>query len=352
MQQYKIRNSSVELLRILAMLSIVSVHYWTCLQTQQCLEGQGFTSVVFDLLFQLMDYGVNIFVIITGYYMASATSVKLRKVFDLLWDIAFYGALLFCCSVLIGINCFSYSTLVKSIFPILGGLRWFVKAYVILYLLIPFINKTLLNITSKQHLVLIGLLLVLFSIWPFVLPFPPMDDYGFSFNHFIVLYIIISYFRLHVKDISVIRCWRIFILSSLIIWLLGHINVSISILATMKVMALAHNSPFKIAACISLFFIFLNHNWYNKYINYLATGAFAVYVIHGEFNIMQWIFETLFDGKLYQNGWIWLPHWLLTIILIYIICFILNLFVKQTIGRLFGKLFDKIKYLNLKIQIE
>lgn len=345
------RNSSVEVLRIIAMLSIVSVHYWSCLNTKQNLKGQGLSYELFLILNQLMEYGVNIFVIITGYYMATTKSINLRKVFDLLWDIAFYGSIMFFFSIAIGINSFSLSGLIKSIFPIMGGLRWFVKAYIILYLLIPFINKALQNITYSQHLTLIGVLLALFSFWPFMLPNPPMDDYGFSYNHFIVLYVIASFFRLHKNDIPLRWSWIVFITSSLLIWGLIHLNISLPVISTMKLMVLAHNSPIKIAACFSIFLIFLKCNWENKFINLLAASAFSVYVIHGDFNTMQWMFETLFHGKDFQLGWIWIFHWGFTIITIYLACFVINNIVKHTIGNIFGRLFDKVAILNSKIKV-
>lgn len=345
------RNSSIELLRIIAMLSIVSVHYWSCLKTQQNLKDQGFSYEIFLILNQLMEYGVNIFVIITGYYMATAKSISIRKAFDLLWDIALYGSIMFFISIAIGINSFSLSGLIKSIFPIMSGLRWFVKAYIILYLLIPFINKVLQNITSKQHLILIGILLALFSFWPFILPNPPMDDYGFSYNHFIVLYIIASFFRLHKNDVPLRWSWTIFIISSLLIWGLIHLNISLPIFSTMKTMALAHNCPIKIAASFSIFLIFNKYNWHNKSINILAASAFSVYVIHGDFNIMQWMFETLFHGKEFQQGWGWIFHWGFTIIMIYLICFVINNLVKKTIGTILCRIFDKVAILNLKIKV-
>ena len=344
------RNSAIEFLRILSMLTIVGVHYWGACHTTEIIERNDNSYMVLKMLQVLCSYGVDIFVIITGYYMIGRTFVNIRKVFDLIWEIAFYGAILYCLSIQIGINTFTLPGLIKAVFPFLIGLRWFVKAYIILFLLIPFINKVLNAIDKKAHLSLASILLILFSLWPFILPYPPMDDYGFSFNNFIVIYVIAAYIRKYVYEYDVKWCVWAFFISTLLSYFLMVLPDGGGIFSIMKVMVLAHNSPLQIVACFSLFMLFLKMEWHNRYINMLAASAFSVYVIHGEFNIMQWMFAILFRGNQFQYGWVWLLHWFGTILIVYIVCFIIDSIVKSTILRIFSICFDECKYLNLTIK--
>lgn len=345
------RNSSVELLRIFSMLTIVGVHYFEACQTEKLLRvgGGELSYELYELINLLFSYGVNIFVIITGYYMVSRTEVNLRKAFDLLWQIAFYGCILFGVSIVTGLQNFSLPGLVKSIFPILFNLRWFVKAYIILYLFIPFINVAINNISRIQHKSLIIILVVLFSIWPFILPYPPMDDYGFSYNHFVVLYVIAAYLRKYVTEIQTKTCCTYFIVSTILLYGLLHIDTQIPILSTMKVMALAHNSPIKLVACFSLFLMFAKVEWHISWVNTIAVSAFAVYVIHGDFNTMHWMFTSLLRGDSYQYSWLWLPHLVVTLLLIYVSCFAIDYVYRNSIGKCFNWLFDKMSFLNFKI---
>lgn len=346
----KSRNSSIELLRILSMLTIIGVHLFGACKTEYFLASGGKVSYEFFSFVKLLfSYGVNIFVIITGYYMVNRNEVSIRKAFDLLWQISFYGAILFGVSLAIGINTFSFAGLTKSLFPILGGLRWFVKAYIILYLLIPFINVALNNISQTQHKSLIVILVILFSIWPFILPYPPMDDYGFSYNHFVVLYVISAYLRKYITEIRTTVCCVLFLTSTLLLFGLMHIDTQLPIISTMKEMVLAHNSPIKLVACFSLFMIFAKAEWYANWVNTLAASAFAVYVIHGDFNTMGWMFTRLLRGVDFQCGWMWLPHLAATLFVVYFSCFVIDWLVRSSIAKCFNNLFDRIKILNIKI---
>ena len=343
------RNSSVELLRILSMLTIVGVHYWGCCGTLDKISPKDSSYEVMKVLELLFSYGVNIFVIITGYFMIDRMEVNFRKAFDLLWQIAFYGSILFFVSVAISINSFSLGGLLKSIFPILGGLRWFVKAYIILYVLAPYINRLLNSTSQKSHRLLIVILCLLFSVWPFLLPYPPVDDYGFGYSNFIVLYVIAGYLKKYVQQIHVGKCLAFFVVSSSLLFFLMHVETNLPVLVTMKTMALAHNSPIKLVACFSLFLMFVRMTWYNKAVNILAASAFSVYVIHGDFNTMEWMFTDLLRSKDYQEAWIWLPHFLCVLVVVYVVCFVIDTAVRHTVGRIWTKIFDRIRWLNFRI---
>lgn len=346
----KRRNSSVELLRILSMLTIVGVHYFGCCDTEnKLLQGGSLSFETFLMVKLLFSYGVNIFVIITGYYMVGRWEVNIRKAFDLLWWIAFYGIIMFGISIAIGINSFTVAGMVKTLFPILWNMRWFVKAYIILFLLVPYINVMLDNINKRQHEIIIAVLLILFSLWPFLLPCPPMDDYGFSYNHFIVLYIISAYLRKYVTTVNTKICICLFLTSTLLLFAIMHVDQSLPIMGTMKTMAIAHNSPLKLVACFSLFLLFANREWYHKTVNTLAASAFAVYVIHGDFNTMEYMFTILLKGNACQYGWMWLPHLLSVLVTVYLVCFAIDYAVKKSIGKVFSQLFDKIRILNCRI---
>jgi len=345
------RNSAIELLRIFSMLAVIGVHYLSCCKTAEHIIPENQTYELLNLTELLLSYGVNMFVIITGYFMVGNRESNFRKVFDLLWEVCFYGIILYCISLIYGIQHFSTGILFKSMFPLLFGLRWFVKAYVILYLLSPFINVGLDYISKEKHMILIIILGCFFSLWPFLMPSPPLDDYGFSYNHFIVLYIIANYLKKYVHQYSLKKCFLYLIASSAVSYLLMLSTFDFPIFSTMKAMSLAHNSPFNVISCFSLFMIFAHFSWYNKWINLFAASAFAVYIIHGDFNTMGYLFSNVLKGTDYQTDWIWFFHLLISIIIIYIGCFVFDFIMKQTILKIFHMLFDKVKILNLRIDL-
>jgi peptidoglycan/LPS O-acetylase OafA/YrhL len=117
--QPKIRNSSIELLRIIVMVMIVFSHF--------AVHG-GFTSsatvITFPRLwFNLMvmggKLGVDVFVIISGYFLIDNDTgfFELRKIAKFWGQVFFYSIVLFIIGGLAGITDMSIKSLVKAFMP-------------------------------------------------------------------------------------------------------------------------------------------------------------------------------------------------------------------------------------------
>lgn len=347
------RNSSVELLRILSMLTIVGVHYLGNNSLNELSNSFTVEGEFFIIIKTLLNYGVNIFVIISGYYFSDKTECSVRKVVKLLFDVSFYGFCMYLISILVGVNSFSISGLGKSVFPLFAGYRWFIKAYIVMYLLSPFVAKLLCHISQKAHLSLIVVSGLFLSLWPYFLPSPPIDDYGFSFVNFILLFIIAGYLRKYINIIKAGYCVLLF---------LGCTAVTVSLqtlkcagitgfgIGSIASYSLAHNSPFNILACCCVFLLFVKRSYYSKVINFFAASAFAVYLIHGDFNMMGFIFNNIFKSDQFQNGTIWIPHMFVTCVLIYVICVAIDFLKIHSVDILINKMFDKIRIINYRIK--
>ena len=193
------RQSNIELLRIIAMLMIVGLHFWGFAKVS---KGYVMTNSDNNLIFDIMESfcicGVNIFVLITGYFSSNTVTINFQKICSLLIDVAFWGTLGLIVSMFLWSESFDIVKWIKIVIPYFWKSRWFVEAYIILVVLIPFLNKCINTISKKSHLILIITLLLLFSIWPTFLPNPPIDDYGYGFIHFITLYVIAIWIRRYV----------------------------------------------------------------------------------------------------------------------------------------------------------
>ena len=83
--------------------------------------------------------GVNLFVLITGYFLAKKFSKFSSLVY--LWIKTFsYVIIFFLLFCALGLHPFSWSSLVSCFFPIRNDFYWFVSAYFLLILLSPFIT--------------------------------------------------------------------------------------------------------------------------------------------------------------------------------------------------------------------
>ena len=133
----KQRNSNVEILRIVAMLMIVASHY-------SHHGGIDFSQISFSINYLILktitlgNLGVDVFVLLFGYYSVSREHVELRKVF-MLWSQVFtYSFLIFLGAILLGVIDFSFSAFVKSILPTIFSKYWFFTAYIVFLLLSPY----------------------------------------------------------------------------------------------------------------------------------------------------------------------------------------------------------------------
>jgi len=344
--------SNFELLRILAMLMIICTHcISSSLAFDQFSKG-SFSYVILTILQAFSNLGVNLFVLITGYFMVERTMVSLRKPIELLLDVAIYGFALYCVSVLLGLQPFGLSGMVKSLVPLLAGYRWFVKAYIVLYLLIPYINLVARNLNRQQYVTLLAVLFLLLSVWPTFLPSPPIDDYGYGFVHLIFLYIIGGYLRKFPWKFSTVKTLGIFILSFACTEALYLIDgISLPILATAQGYAGAYNSVFNILASVSLFLFFSKLTFQSKWVNRFAASAFAVFLIHGDYNVMNYLFNDLLKVPQYYQ----FSHWPILLIsstlAVYIACSIIDMVKRKLLDKPISLLFDRIKFINFSIRV-
>lgn len=136
------RQANFELLRIIAMFMVVILHWNTnsglLLDVGSPVTGAGVWSLVTE---SVCIVAVNVYVLISGYFLSSCT-FSFRRVAQVLFQTLFYTVLIPPVLALVGV--LSWSEVLNpyhiwnSIFPVQSGHYWFVSAYVVLCLLSPF----------------------------------------------------------------------------------------------------------------------------------------------------------------------------------------------------------------------
>ena len=143
------RNSSIELLRILAMFMVLMLHF----------NGLTLGPVTIDTLIHTPILGgfriflcqatiicVNIFILISGYFGIRPT---FRWIKSFLFQVFFYTTLLLFIAFLLKWE-IDWGTTFKAFY--FGSIYWYIPAFLILYILSPVINKFLENSTSYEIL--------------------------------------------------------------------------------------------------------------------------------------------------------------------------------------------------------
>ena len=136
------RNSSIELLRIVAMFSIVLGHVF-----YHGFQGQLAES---DLLRPFTNCGVNVFILISGYY---GIKFKWKTLLDLLLMVSFYTIISGVFRYFIDGTNINIRQLSGIILPFSGNhFYWFITCYIMLYLLAPIINEGIEHLYRQRML--------------------------------------------------------------------------------------------------------------------------------------------------------------------------------------------------------
>ena len=295
MKTKPIRQSGLELLRIIAMIMIVAAHLsqrgnWAWVGTGTPLSLNHF---FMNIVICFGQVGVAIFFTITGYFLYNSKNYSWKRIFKIVRPTWFYSlfflllALLFAPS-LINFSLPLNSTTAHLVLPITTNAYWFISAYISLYLLLPYLKIWLDNLDNKKLLKLIIIIAGIF-ILPNILSYSLTDTSSFIFSiPSAIFYAIIGYtihrhekVLLQLKNIKLIFISFsgiiIYIISSLLIYFaitrLNYVNINNNILID------AMSLPCMLTS-IPLVIFFSRLKFMNKFINYIASLVFGIYLIH------------------------------------------------------------------------
>ena len=198
----KERSSNLELFRIITMLLIVAHHY----VVNSGLMSEG--GVVYANLWSAKSLllllfgawgktGINCFVLITGYFMCKS-QITAKKFVKLFFELEFYKIVIYFVFLLAGYSTFSLKGFLKAVLPFTSIGQNFAGCYLVFFLLIPFLNILIKNMTEKQHIRVLTLLTFIFIVLGTVLGTNIQMNYV---TWFVVLYLISSYVRMYPRKI-------------------------------------------------------------------------------------------------------------------------------------------------------
>lgn len=152
------RYLNFEVLRILAMLFIVIWHFLVK-GTIHIDKGVGLTLIqetpeyniiLYSIMVVVSSCGVDLFVLLSGYFLSTSFILKMDRIFHI-WSITFFYLLVIGCIMFFFFpNTATLSEILKNIRPISGGNYWFIKSYLGMVLLAPFIAKNYKYIKPKS----------------------------------------------------------------------------------------------------------------------------------------------------------------------------------------------------------
>lgn len=190
-----VRSSNIELYRIVVMLLIVAHHYVvnSGLFDVMAADPLSVRSMTMLLFGAWGKTGINCFVLITGYFMCRS-SISFRKFAKLIQQIVFYNIIIYLLFVLCGRQSLNIWGVLGALNPVRGLKYDFTSCFIVFWLLIPYLNKLINQMSKEMHARLLILLVVAYSL------LPNHPGYSVAFNYvswFCILYIVASYIRIH-----------------------------------------------------------------------------------------------------------------------------------------------------------
>lgn len=194
----KKRENNLELLRIISMLMVVTLHLLNFGGLLWKYTTPSGNAALIWLMESLCYVAVNCYVLISGYFLVKS-QFKIEKLIKLILEVVFYSVFIYLIMVVFKQIEFSFWGLCKSFLPVFFGKYWFVTCYIVLYILFPYLNKLIYSLSKKEYQKLILLLTLMFSLWAVIVPNSQTINYGggYSISWFICLYLFAGYIRLH-----------------------------------------------------------------------------------------------------------------------------------------------------------
>lgn len=266
------RNSSVEIFRIIATFLVLVVHFngWFAGMSS---TFAGFSTVYIsqDILEALSCTCVNCFLVITGWY---GMTFKWKHVWTI-WSILVWIYVPSYIAQSLIAHSFSTIELIFN-FIAIGKESYYIQCYLMLLFLSPILNSFIAKYGRKilPYTLAFWIIEVIFD-W--VLKNTCLGfGHGYMLTHFIFMYLLGQTAFLYKDEIHTLltskRC--------LFIYLIGTITIAGLYLKLPSYISFAYTNPINIIMAFSLFLLFERHEFHSKTINWISKSTLAVYILH------------------------------------------------------------------------
>lgn len=287
----EMRNSSFELLRIIAAIGVIVVHY----NHESIGKALGYVisgsiNEYYLVLMECIFIGAtNLFVMLSGYFLCTIGKRKIVKIVDLILEVILFRIICYLVNVAKGNYVFNIKGVVENLLP----QSYFIILYATLYIISPYINILLRSITQKTFRRLVVVSFMLFSVgsilvdflgWEFdIVGLSTIGAYGSQTGrtivNFVLLYIIGAFIRLN--DIHVEKR-KLGVVISVVLLIMFGITIFERRMGLQPISRNLNNSLI-ILICAFVIMIFEQIRFHSRIINELARGCFTSYIINSLF---------------------------------------------------------------------
>ena len=337
----KRRIASIELLRILSMLMVVTLHYISKTGAL-ALPGEEMTPVRYmgGFLESFCIVAVNVYVLISGYFL-SAVPFKVSRGVRLLAQVLFYTLLIPPVLRAAGLPIYGQGVWKAAAYflPVSTEHYWFVSAYILMFVFSPLLNAAVEKLQRKALRTVLLLLLFFTCLLKSISPVQLVTDrMGYDFGWFLVLYLLAAYIRKYglrrLEDPK--RAAFVYIGSSLGVYglhiCLHMVNEKTGALSYYATVPFHYNSLLCLTGALGFFSLFrclrLRENGFAAaFSRAVAPHAFGVYLIHEQIDIRdRWVIwmQTLTGNVQQESPLRFLLQALVTAVIVFTCCALID----------------------------
>lgn len=366
----KMRESGIELLKILAIFIIVISHVVKTLTVKYpevpnydyMIDVSRATNDIRNIICLIFRYfgvwGNSIFFICSSWFLLKSKGFKKRKWLFMLAEIWVISVIILIITYLILNGGISNKIILKSFFPTLFMNNWYMTCYLLFYPIHPILNKVIYSMNKVQLFRSSMGLAIVYIILNFI-------DGEWFFASNIILWIAIYFVMAYLQ--RYLSCFMNDIKRNIAVFLFGSFGFLGSILITefigLHISALSdkmlhwdsNSNPFLLAMAITMFNIFRNMKFKNKFINYISSLSLLIYIIH-ENLILKIYFRTALWNFMYNEfGYSHVVFWILVLSLSIFIFGILaaivyTLVLKKTVIKISNNIYDILRKKYIKLE--
>ena len=335
------RQANYELLRILAMLMVVVMHFLShtgALPAAGAGRLPGEREIFGVLLESFCIVAVNVYVLLSGFFL-SEKAFSFRRLGRLWLQILFYTLLIPPALALLGKLSWREALdpyhLWTCLFPVESGHYWFATAYVVMLLFSPLLNAAVRALSRRQLKAVVLCLLAFFCFGKSlsVLPFGT-DRYGYDFGWFCCLYLIAAYLRrygstfLYGKKrggaLYLISCAGVAFLSLICLYLCGWTGA----LEYYASVPFHYNFLLCLTGALGLFALFsglrIPENGLAQAVRRISPAVFGVYLIHEHVDVSAgWALWIV--GEASEHFWGYLIQLVESVVLLFVLAVCIDL---------------------------
>lgn len=271
------RNLSLDLLRIIAMILIVSGHIAGGLIPKldyiSSISRSFWSSIPFFIAFH-----INIFILITGYFGIKSVRHSVTKNLFLILS----GLLII---FIFSLFDSSYNFDIKSLaFPLSNNPWWFMRIYIMLCLISPILNTVINSVNGREYLKIMILTMLIDVYFGYYQRMESVHWGGYNLIHFVNLYLLGAWLRktnmLESRRISKYSKTRLLLIISGLFTFKLLVYTSLHFFG-IKDYFMDYNNPFNIALAVMIVIFFHKIKIHNSsWIIAIAPAMLSVYMLH------------------------------------------------------------------------